>query len=180
VNRYIADERPDGLWYGEADMTTGARTATVYGSLHAFFPAVLAMGGDLDRARRLQDSGFRMWKLHGIEPETLDYVAMKATNPGYQLRPEIIESAYYLAHYTKDPRYLEMGRAMFDDLRAHCRTASGYTSLRSVITKEKGDRMHSFWLAETLKYLYLLAAPDAIDFDRVTFNTEAHPLRKIG
>ncbi len=179
VNRYLADERPEGLWYGEADMTTGKRTATRYGSLHAFFPGVLAMGGDLDRARRLQESGFRMWKLHGIEPEALDYVAMKATSPAYQLRPEIIESAYYLAHYTKDPRYVEMGRGMFDDLRAHCRTASGYTSLRSVVTKEKADRMHSFWLAETLKYLYLLAKPEAVDFDRVTFNTEAHPLRKV-
>jgi hypothetical protein len=37
--------------------------------------------------------------------------------------------------------------------------------------------MHSFFLAETLKYLYLLFEPAAIDFDEVVFNTEAHPLR---
>src|ERR1051326_5683907 len=40
------------LWYGHADMNSGQRTATVYGALDAFFPAVLALSGDLRRARR--------------------------------------------------------------------------------------------------------------------------------
>ena len=61
-------------------MTTGARTATVYGSLQAFLPGVLALGGDLERARRLQESGFRMWTLHGVEPEELDYRTMAVTD----------------------------------------------------------------------------------------------------
>ena len=180
VNRFLADDGPGGLWYGEADMRTGHRTATTYGALHAFFPAVLALSGDLSRARRLQDSGFRMWTLHGIEPEVLDYRAMKVESPGYQLRPEIMESAWYLYRYTKDPKYLEMGRVFFEDLVKHCRTDDGYTVLKSVVTKEKGDLMPSYFLAETLKYLYLLFAPDdTIDLDRVVFNTEAHPLRKM-
>ena len=43
---------------------------------------------------------------------------------------------------------------------------------------EKADRMESFFLAETLKYAYLLFAPsETLDFDAITFNTEAHPLR---
>ena len=50
--------------------------------------------------------------------------------------------------------------------------------LRSVITKEKGDLQHSFLLAETLKYFYLLFNPSALDFEDVIFNTEAHPIRK--
>ena len=178
VNKYLADDRPDGLWYGEADMNTGARTATTFGSLQAFLPAVLALGGDLDRARRLQASSFRMWTLNGIEPEEIDYSTMRVDEPGYQLRPEIVESAYYLSHYTSDPRYLEMGRSMFEDLKKYCRTDDGYTVLKDVTTKEQGDLMHSFFLAETLKYLYLLFKPDALDFDHVVFNTEAHPLRK--
>jgi mannosidase alpha-like ER degradation enhancer 2 len=104
---------------------------------------------------------------------------MKVISPGYQLRPEIIESAYYLYHDTKDPRYLEMGRNFFEALVANCRTAAGYTVLKDVVTKEKGDLMPSYFLAETLKYLYLLFSPDApLDFDRVIFNTEAHPLRR--
>jgi mannosidase alpha-like ER degradation enhancer 2 len=178
MNRYVADETANGLWYGRVDMTTGKRNGTNFGSLHAFLPGVLAMGGDLDRARRLQESAFRMWTLHGIEPESFNYVTMKPVGEGYQLRPEIVESAYYLSHYTRDPRYLEMGRTMFADLVEHCRTETGYTVLRSVITKEKGDLQHSFLLAETMKYFYLLFNPSALDFESVIFNTEAHPIRK--
>jgi mannosidase alpha-like ER degradation enhancer 2 len=178
VNRHLADDVNGALWYGRADMSTGQRTGTTFGSLHAFFPGVLAMGGDLERARRLQDSAFRMWTLHGIEPEGLDYQTMTVTRAGYQLRPEIVESAYILSRYTNDPRYLEMGRRMFADLVKHCRTETGYTVLQSVVTKEKGNLQHSFLLAETLKYFYLLFKPDALDFDSVTFNTEAHPLRR--
>ena len=159
-------------------MNTGRRTATTYGALQAFFPAVLALGGDLDRAKRLQESGFRMWTLHGAEPETIDYQTMAIVDDGYPLRPEIMESAYYLHHYTHDPRYLEMGRTFLDDLIRHCRVDAGYAGLTSVVTMEKSDRMHSFFLAETLKYLYLLFDPGALDFDKVVFNTEAHPLRR--
>jgi mannosidase alpha-like ER degradation enhancer 2 len=179
VNKYVADDGPTGLWYGVVDMTTGARTATTYGSLEAFLPSVLLLGGDLNRAMRLGDSNFKMWTLNGIEPEVLDYKAMKPTVQSYQLRPEIVESMYYLFHTTHDPKYLTMGQAILNDLIQYCRTDDGYTVLKSVVTKERGDRQHSFFLAETLKYLYLLFAPDnTIDLDKVVFNTEAHPLRR--
>jgi len=178
VNRYLADETPAGLWYGAAEMTTGERTRTTFGSLQAFFPSILAFTGDLDRAKRLQDSAFRMWTLHGIEPESLDYKTMKVTRAGYELRPEIVESAYYLDRYTRDPKYAAMGESILNDLVRHCRTEAGYTVLKDVVTKEKGDLMHSFFLAETLKYLYLLFKPEALDFDKFVFNTEAHPLRR--
>jgi mannosidase alpha-like ER degradation enhancer 2 len=160
-------------------METGKRTATEYGALHAFLPAVLALAGDLSRARRLEDSCFKMWTLHGIEPEVLDYKTMRVVHAGYPLRPEIMESAFYLYRYTKDPKYLEMGRTFFEDLVANCRTDTGYTILKSVVTKEKGDLMPSYFLAETLKYLYLLFAPEeTLDLKAVVFNTEAHPLRR--
>ncbi len=179
LNARLADQEPTGLWYGQADMVTGQRTAWTFGALHAFLPGVLALGGDLARARRLEDSCFRMWNLHGIEPELLDYRSMKIVDPGYALRPEIIESAFYLYRYTKDPRYLEMGRTFFESLVAHCRTDSGYTVLQSVVTKKQGDLMPSYFLAETLKYLYLLFAPEeALSLDEVVLNTEAHPLRR--
>ncbi len=102
INKYNADEVRGQLWYGHADMNTGRRTATVYGALDAFFPAILALSGDLERAKRLQDSSFKMWTKHGIEPEEFDYQTMKVGSPGYPLRPEIIESTYYLYHYTND------------------------------------------------------------------------------
>jgi mannosidase alpha-like ER degradation enhancer 2 len=179
LNKYLADDARTGLWYGQVDMETGRRTAPEWGALHAFFPAVLALGGDLGRARRLQASSYKMWNLKGIEPEAIDYRTMKVTEPGYPLRPEIMESAYYLYHYSKDSQYQEMGRRFFIGLVTECRTDAGYTVLKDVVTKEKGDLQPSYFLAETLKYLYLLFAPEkTLDLDHVVFNTEAHPLRR--
>ncbi|HEX8634755.1 MAG TPA: glycoside hydrolase family 47 protein [Pyrinomonadaceae bacterium] len=179
VNRHLADDSRAELWYGHADMETGRRTKTAYGALDAFFPAVLALSGDLRRARRLQDSSFKMWNLHGIEPEELDYKTMQVTDASYALRPEIVESAYYLHRLTGDPKYLRMGETMFADFVRACKTEAGYASLKSVVTKEKADVMESFVLAETFKYFYLLHAPPRVlNFKQVVFNTEAHPIRK--
>lgn len=179
VNKYLADNTHNGLWYSQVDMNTGKRISTQYGALDAFFPAVLARSGDLDRARKLQESSYKMWTAFGIEPETLDYTTMKAVASGYQLRPEIIESAYYLAFYTKDSRYQEMGSTFLLSLVRYCKTDAGFAALSNVETKAKKDSMESYFLAETLKYLYLLFAPrDTLDLNKVVFNTEAHPLRK--
>jgi mannosidase alpha-like ER degradation enhancer 2 len=187
VNKYLADgvdrelgRRIDNeLWYGHADMNTGKRTSTTYGALDAFFPAVLALSGDVTRARRLQGSSFKMWNLHGIEPEELDYQTMTVKHAGYPLRPEIVESTYYLYHYTRDPVYFRMGESLFRDFVKHCRTEAGYAALKSVVTKEKSDSMQSFLFAETFKYYYLLfSPPEKLNFKRVIFNTEAHPIRK--
>ena len=49
VNRFIADERPSGLWYGVSDFETGARLRPEYGALEAFFAGTLVLAGDLDR-----------------------------------------------------------------------------------------------------------------------------------
>jgi mannosidase alpha-like ER degradation enhancer 2 len=180
INKYLADQKRDELWYGHADMNTGARRATTYGALDAFFPAVLALSGDLKRAKLLQDSSFRMWNQAGIEPEEFDYSARKITSPGYPLRPEIVESTYYLYRYTKDEKYLLMGEKLWRDFVKYCRTDEGYAALKNVETKEKTDSMQSFLFAETFKYFYLLfAPPSTLDFDRVIFNTEAHPIKKF-
>ena len=180
VNKYLADETGGELWYGHADMQTGKRTKTTYGAPDAFFPALLALSGDLERARRLQASSFKMWNLYGIEPETLDYKTMRVVAGSYHLRPEIVESTYYLYHYTRDRQYRQMGEKMFDDFVKYCRTDSGYAALADVIGKQKLDEMESFVLAETFKYFYLLfAQPETLEFDQIIFNTEAHPLKRV-
>ena len=180
VNKYLTDEIGGELWYGHADMLTGKRTETTYGALDAFFPALLALSGDLDRARRLQASSFKMWNLHSIEPEILDYKTMHVVAGSYHLRPEIVESTYYLYHYTGDPEYRHRGEKMFDDFVRYCRADSGYAALADVTSKQQLDEMESFVLAETFKYFYLLFAPaGTLEFDKVIFNTEAHPLRRI-
>ena len=160
-------------------MNTGVRTKTTYGALDAFFPAVLALSGDLERAKLLQESSFRMWNQHGVEPEEFDYKENKVVSPGYALRPEIVESAYYLYQYTSDPYYLRMGEKLWRDFVKHCRTDEGYAALKSVVTKEKSDGMQSFLFAETIKYFYLLfSPPNTLNFKQVTFNTEAHPIKR--
>jgi mannosidase alpha-like ER degradation enhancer 2 len=179
LNKYVADDGSSGLWYGEVDMNTGKRVGTEFGSLDAFFPGELALSGDIDRARRLEESCFKMWMTFGIEPEELDYSKMKIAYNGYALRPEIIESAYYLHHFTNDSKYLDMGRTFFDSLVKYCRTDVAYAALSNVETKEKKNEMESFFLAETLKYLYLLfAPPETLDLTKFVFNTEAHPMRR--
>ncbi|HLB01223.1 MAG TPA: glycoside hydrolase family 47 protein [Bacteroidota bacterium] len=179
INRYLADTSAGGLWYGQADMNTGARTGTRFGALEAFFPAVLILGGDTARAARLEESVFRMWNLYGIEPEEIDYQMMEVTSPQYVLRPEAIESAYYLYRATGNPRYREMAEVFFAGLKKSCRTESGYAHLQSVVTGEKTDAMESFFFAETLKYLYLIFAPDSVlPFGSAVFMTEAHPVRR--
>jgi ER degradation enhancer, mannosidase alpha-like 2 len=179
ANRHLADERPNGLWYGHVDMDTGERVATRFGALDAFLPGVLALGGDLPRAEALMASVALMWTTWGIEPEMMDYGTMEIVAPQYVLRPEAIESAWYLWRRTGDPRYQEMGRMMIDSVLRHTRAEAGYASLASVVTREQADRMESFFLAETLKYAYLLFAPaPMLDSGVVVFNTEAHPLRR--
>lgn len=180
LNKYVADESSTGLWYGHVDMNTGKRTGTYFGALDAYFPGELALSGDISRARRLQDSSVKMWNLYGIEPEVLDYSTMKVVYGGYPLRPEIIESAFYLHYFTNDPRYLDMGNTFYDDLVKYCRAPVGYAALKDVRTKQKTDDMESFFLAETLKYLYLIYAPhNTVNLSEEVFNTEAHPLQRM-
>lgn len=180
VNKYLADERFGGLWYGHAHMDTGIIRSTGYGALDAFFAASLAMHGDLKRAAALQESNFKMWNLHGIEAEAIDYKTMEVTYPTYILRPENIESTYYLYQYTHDPTYLIMGKSMFEDLLKYCRNETAFCAVKNVVTKEKSDSMESFFFAETLKYFFLLFDDgQSLDFDSVIFNTEAHPYKRL-
>src|SRR5579872_176415 len=179
LNKHLADDTPTGLWYGPVNMNTGARTERVSGALDAFFPGELALSGDLDRARRSEDAFYKMWTAFGIEPEEIDYSTMKIAYDGYPLRPEIIESAYYLHYFTDDPRYLEMGGTFFDSLVKYCRTDAGYSTLSNVTEKKQADAMPSYFLAETLKYLYLLFSPKKqLDLSETILNTEGHPIHR--
>ncbi|HEY5803382.1 MAG TPA: glycoside hydrolase family 47 protein [Lysobacter sp.] len=179
ANRYYPEEVNGALWVGHVDMNSGKRLGSLYGALDAFYPGLLAYSGDVERARRLQASSFAMWRVHGIEPEQYDYRKGEVTHAGYPLRPEIIESAWYLHRLTGDNQYQAMGQEMFEDFVRYTRTDSGFATLKSVVTKEKEDDMESFVLAETFKYFYLLFAPaQTLDPGKVVLNTEAHPLRK--
>ncbi|KAI1108937.1 glycoside hydrolase family 47 protein [Nemania sp. NC0429] len=104
-----------------------------------------------------------------------------AKDPRYILRPEAIESVFIMYRVTGKPVWQELGWDMFDAIINGTQTASGtHASVldvtQKITTSAQEDYMESFWLAETLKYFYLLfSPPDIINLDDYVFNTEAHP-----
>ncbi|KAF3548514.1 hypothetical protein DY000_02008953 [Brassica cretica] len=96
------------------------------------------------------------------------------------LRPETVESLFVLYPITKDTKYREQGWQIFQAFEKHTKVKSGgYTSLDDVteVPPHRRDKMETFFLGETLKYLYLLFGDDSvIPLDKFVFNTEAHPL----
>ncbi|KAE9609876.1 hypothetical protein Lal_00006344 [Lupinus albus] len=95
-------------------------------------------------------------------------------------RPETIESLFYLWRLTGNKTYQEWGWDIFQAFENNSRTETGYVGLKDVTTGDKDNMMQSFFLAETLKYLYLLFSPPSIiSLDEWVFNTEAHPLRIV-
>ena len=101
------------------------------------------------------------------------------SHPKYSLRPETVESFFFLWRLTRDASWRERGWKIFGALQQQCRTASGYAALTDVRRRRSHeDSMPSFWMAETLKYLYLLfSEDDVLPLDQWVFNTEAHPFR---
>ncbi|XP_066253728.1 mannosyl-oligosaccharide 1,2-alpha-mannosidase IA isoform X1 [Euwallacea similis] len=104
--------------------------------------------------------------------------ALKSSEKYYILRPETIESYFYLYRLTKDEKYRDWGWEAVQALEKHCRVPGGYTGIKNVYSEEpqQDDVQQSFLLAETLKYLYLLFSDeDFYPLDQWVFNTEAHP-----
>ncbi|OWM69508.1 hypothetical protein CDL15_Pgr013969 [Punica granatum] len=96
------------------------------------------------------------------------------------LRPETVESLFYLSRLTGNKTYKEWGWNIFQAFEENSRVEGGYVGLKDVNTGVKDNMMQSFFLAETLKYLYLLfSPPSVIPLDEWVFNTEAHPLRIV-
>ncbi|XP_071782759.1 mannosyl-oligosaccharide 1,2-alpha-mannosidase IA isoform X2 [Centroberyx gerrardi] len=105
--------------------------------------------------------------------------ATRLSDRYYILRPEVIESYMYMWRLTHDPKYREWGWEAVEALEQHCRVDSGFSGIRDVYATAVGhDNMQqSFFLSETLKYLYLLFSDDdLLPLEDWVFNTEAHPL----
>lgn len=162
-------------WYVEVSMSSGKPMYLDAQGLQAFWPAVNVMVGDLPQANATHRAFFGLWQRYGVLPErhSLATDSVHPTERYYLLRPELAEATYYLYRATRDPFYLHAGRAIWEGIERLTRSKHGYASLRDVVTKEKEDRMCSFFLAETCKYLYLLFE-DTSKWDRWVFNTEGH------
>ncbi|SPO04289.1 related to class I alpha-mannosidase 1A [Cephalotrichum gorgonifer] len=116
-----------------------------------------------------------------IEHEKIPTGFVRISSKRYILRPEAIESVWYMYRITGDPIWQEKGWKMWQSVSKAVRTDVGASALDSVLEAEpaQSDEMESFWVAETLKYFYLLfATPDVVSLDEWVLNTEAHPFRR--
>jgi mannosyl-oligosaccharide alpha-1,2-mannosidase len=101
-------------------------------------------------------------------------------NREYALRPEALESIFVLYRITGDESLRESAWHMFEAIMKQTRTEYGFSCIEDVTQPEskKTDKMESFWMAETLKYMWLLFEdPNVLSLDEFVFNTEAHPFR---
>ena len=176
INKYIKDETDSTLWYAQVNMNTGQKVNSYINVWDAFFPGLLALSGDLKDAAKNQDSWDKLWDKYHMLPERYNYATGEIINPRYTLNPENMESAYYLYNFTKDEKYKKRILKYYRDIYNYCRTDVAYTTINDVRTKEKGDVMETFFIAETMKYIYLTFAGEKVfDLNKYVFTTEAHP-----
>uniref|UniRef100_A0A671UGU0 alpha-1,2-Mannosidase n=1 Tax=Sparus aurata TaxID=8175 RepID=A0A671UGU0_SPAAU len=109
----------------------------------------------------------------------LEAVAVRQNEKYYILRPEVIETYWYMWRFTHDPKYRQWGWEAAQAIDKYCRVSGGFSGVKDVYSSNPtyDDVQQSFFLAETLKYLYLLfSSDDLMPFESWVFNTEAHPL----
>jgi len=151
--------------------------------VHNGFPAE-----HMDMARNLSRSCRAMYDTAtGLGPEIVYFnelpgvkedISIKPLDAHCLLRPEAFEAWFYMYRFTGDKMYQEWGWTAFQAIENYAKVKNGYSSVNSVkkIPVAYRDLMESFFLAETLKYLYLLFADDQseIPLDKFVFNTEGH------
>lgn len=105
------------------------------------------------------------------------------------LRPEVLESVYYAYRATGDSKWQDHAWNAFKAINQTCRVENGFAGLNNVMQADGGGhetKMESFWLAETMKYLYIIFADDAEwqvqarGRNKYVFNTEAQVMRVRG
>ncbi|XP_018324455.1 ER degradation-enhancing alpha-mannosidase-like protein 3 isoform X2 [Agrilus planipennis] len=147
-------------------------------ALLAFWPGLQVLKGDIKPAVETHEMLYQVMQRHKFIPEafTTDFQVHWGNHP---LRPEFLESTYFLFKATNDPYYLEVGKNVLKSLQKYARVPCGYAAVNDVRTGRQEDRMDSFVLAETFKYLFLLFADDddlILNLDEFLFTTEGHLL----
>lgn len=100
----------------------------------------------------------------------------------YLLRPETAEAIFYMFYYTGDPKYRRMAGEILEAIESHTKTTFGYSAVADVRHPNPvlRNEMETFFLAETVKYLYLTFVRnphEILSLDEFVFTTEAHPIR---
>ncbi|KAF3762163.1 family 47 glycoside hydrolase [Cryphonectria parasitica EP155] len=167
--------------YSNVNIMTGSLASNWIDSLGAYYPGLLTLAGELEEAMETNLLHAAMWTKYAALPERWS-IKEKQVEGGlgwWPLRPEFIESTYHLYRATKDTWYLYVGEMVMRDINRQCRTECGFAGIQNVVTGELTDRMETFFLGETTKYLYLLYDDkhplNSLDAAFV-FTTEGHPL----
>lgn len=188
LHRALVSHSFDGWMFHNVNFQTSVRVTNWVDSLAAFYPSVMVLGGDLETAIKTHLAYYKIWNTYSALPERWDairnYYLERRSRPSsvnlewYPLRPEFVESNYYLYKATKDPFFMNIGRSVMEDLQKQNKVACGYAGIQDVNTGTLSNRMESFFLSETTKYLYLLfddEHPLNNEFSNFVFSTEAHP-----
>ncbi|XP_020300609.1 ER degradation-enhancing alpha-mannosidase-like protein 3 isoform X2 [Pseudomyrmex gracilis] len=147
-------------------------------ALLAFWPGLQVLKGDIKPAVETHEMLYQVMQRHNFIPEafTTDFQVHWGHHP---LRPEFLESTYFLYRATGDHYYLGVGRKVLKSLQTYARVPCGYAAVSDVRTNKHDDTMDSFVLSETFKYLFLLFAEPGelvLDLDEFIFTTEGHLL----
>lgn len=201
MKNYVFESTPSGLVY-ITDRTNG-RYSHRFEHLTCFTGGMLALGAAYQNtsdspnhdSQRQFNAGKGVTKTcHEIyarmatklSPEAVQFANGNDFSPSVSyniLRPEAVESFFILWRLTHDPIYREYGWNVFQAFESVSKTEAGYSGIKDVAEGEPriDDNQPSWFLAETLKYLYLLFSPDdVVPLDQYVFSTEAHPLPIIG
>ncbi|KAG1668346.1 ER degradation-enhancing alpha-mannosidase-like protein 1 [Nymphon striatum] len=163
--------------YVNVDMHDGSLRSTWIDSLQVAFAGVLVLNGDLEEAICIHALYYAIWRRYGVLPERFNWKSLQPDVHFYPLRPELAESTYLLYQATKSPFYRHVGRDIINNLNKYTKVKCGYATVHNVNDKSLEDRMESFFLSETVKYLYLLFDDDNPlnkQASRYIFSTEGH------
>ena len=178
--RAVMEHSKRGHWYRFVNMNSGRLSRQWVDALAAFWPGMQVLAGDVEEAVRSHQAFWGIWRRFGLMVEgfNVEDRGVLVNNPGYPLRPELVESTFMLWEATRDPYFRRVGREMMQSINARCRTRCGFAAVHDVLKRTHEDRMDSYFLSETMKYLYLLFAPDDHFVLRGNwiFTTEGHIL----
>ncbi|KAK7007870.1 alpha-1,2-mannosidase [Favolaschia claudopus] len=158
---------------GQRDWMTGVNLVETcvdtYRTASGLAPEIVHFREDID-------AGVGDWYIKGARPRG----EVPVYDARYILRPETVESLFIAYRLTGHPKYREYGWDIFQAIEKHCRVPSGgYASVLNVeeVPVQWEDKMETFLMSETLKYLFLLFSDDTVlPLNEYVFNTEAHPL----
>lgn len=178
IKKYLVSKTDHGWFMHQVNMNTGKVIGTRYGALEAFYAGLCAFAGDIETGREIQEANYYMWTRFNIEPEEFDFKKDSITSAYYILRPENLESCFYLYRLTGQLKFLWQGKVMVESIIDLCKTDVAFASLKSVLNFERENSMESFFFGETLKYAYLIFAPEStLNLKKVVLTTEAHPFK---